>query len=446
MNETAFSIPFFSVVLLPVLFVLLTYSLYKTTSQIPLRSSEQNRLRLWNLLLSLGPALIFSLICALAAPGEGLNSFLYALSQPVWYGLGLMASVFVMAPKVRYSARTLWSFYGQPLRILSVFLIAAAPLQESQAAGTVLCTASVLGCAILSAALSQKAEFRDEDRENGWHHFKTPRVSPVLSCAVLLALSWTGGVVMQLTLSGFQLMTMLDFLCFAALLLLMERLFSKKKKDKPVVLFDLDGTLIDSQPLVFETFRRVFKEKKPDLHLTEDELYSFFGPTLEETFGRYFPKEEVEDVIELYQKINLALHDEMVRPMEGAQDLLRSLKEAGYQVGIVSNKRKPVVERGARVCGLAEYADLIYGKEDLGEAKPDPEGLIRAVEALSGRRDNIIYAGDNSSDMKAAQNMGAWSMGYTTDPRQREALKKCDPDFLADHLRDLEVLLVEKTS
>ena len=120
MNETPFSIPFFSVVLLQVLFVLLTYSLYKTTRQIPLRSSEQNRLRLWNLLLSLGSALIFSLICALAAPGEGLNSFLYALSQPVWYGLGLMASVFVMAPKVRYSARTLWSFYGQPLRILSL--------------------------------------------------------------------------------------------------------------------------------------------------------------------------------------------------------------------------------------------------------------------------------------------------------------------------------------
>ena len=57
----------------------------------------------------------------------------------------------------------------------------------------------------------------------------------------------------------------------------------------PVILFDLDGTLIDSRELVFETFRQVFKEKKPEYQLSEEELYSFFGPPLETSFGRYFP-------------------------------------------------------------------------------------------------------------------------------------------------------------
>ena len=78
-----------------------------------------------------------------------------------------------------------------------------------------------------------------------------------------------------------------------------------------VILFDLDGTLIDSRELVFETFTQVFKEEKPEYVLSKEELYSFFGPTLETTFSKYFEEKDVDRIIERYQTINRQLHDKI---------------------------------------------------------------------------------------------------------------------------------------
>ena len=208
-------------------------------------------------------------------------------------------------------------------------------------------------------------------------------------------------------------------------------------RKKPVLLFDLDGTLQDSQPLVFETFRQVFRQLKPDYALSEDELYSFFGPTLETTFSKYFPPEQVEEVIDLYQKINLALHDEMVTPMPHAAEVLKELKEEGYPIGIVSNKRTPVVHRGMKVCGFEDYADLVLGKEDLPKPKPEPDGLIKACMDLGGKLDSLIYVGDNPSDIQAAKKMAACSIGYTNDDRQRHALCQAAPCWNIKDLREI---------
>ena len=212
---------------------------------------------------------------------------------------------------------------------------------------------------------------------------------------------------------------------------------------KPILLFDLDGTLVDSQPLVFETFRQVFARLKPDYTLSEDELYSFFGPTLETTFSKYFPADEVEDVIDVYQEINLALHDGMIEPMPYAQDVLKELKEQGYEIGIVSNKRKKVVHKGLKACGLEDYVDVVMGKEDQPKAKPEPDGLIAAVEAMGGRLDNVIYVGDNAADIRAAKNMAACSIGYSNDERQRQALRQANPCWNIMDLREILEIVKE---
>lgn len=213
---------------------------------------------------------------------------------------------------------------------------------------------------------------------------------------------------------------------------------------KPAVLFDLDGTLIDSQPLVFETFRRVFKELKPEYDLSEDELYSFFGPTLEVTFSRYFPQDQVESVIERYQEINLSLHDEMVKPIRHSRELLKALKDEGYKVGIVSNKRKKVVLKGAALAGLDEYADVIMGKEDQPKPKPEADGLIEACRKLDTSIDEVIYVGDNPADIKAARNLGGFSVGFTIDPRQKIAVLKENPCYFAEDLMDITTLVKEE--
>ncbi len=206
---------------------------------------------------------------------------------------------------------------------------------------------------------------------------------------------------------------------------------------KPVVLFDLDGTLIDSRELVFETFRQVFKEKLPEYELTEEELYSFFGPPLETSFGRFFPEEEISSVIDCYQEINLKLHKTMLKMIPGARETVQQLKEQGFKMAVVSNKRHNVVLRGLKQAGLESYFDLVLGKEDLPVPKPDPSGLIEACIQMGTGHDDVIYIGDNPEDIQAAKNMAAYSIGYSNDERQRQDLEKEKPCTIISELNEL---------
>lgn len=234
-------------------------------------------------------------------------------------------------------------------------------------------------------------------------------------------------------------------LCWVVLLGIHRMGIQKNKKTpvKPVLLFDLDGTLIDSQPMVFETFRRVFAREIPEHELTDEELYSFFGPPLEDSFGRFAPSEKVPELIECYQQINKELHATHLQEMPHAREVLKNLHDHGYTIGIVSNKRIEPVKLGLKLSGLEPYIDLVYGKEDLPAAKPSPLGLEKAAQALGFRNDQVVYVGDNAADIRAAKNMAAFSVGYTIDKKQREALLEANACRIIDDLAELEDLLKE---
>lgn len=405
---------------------------------------------LWGLLVPAG----LSFLLGLLLPGWNVQRTLLFLGSPVIYAAGLCFCAWRAANRLSFSLYTLLRILSPALaRWNALYLLALVPLVWQSSLWLclgVFVLEALQTSVCLSAADSLAEQNRVHSARGLWHCYGVHQLSPWPVLVSSLAASLPFCLVYPMVLQGFEAWSGLLILALAvalmSLLLLVCCAPRTAAEERPVLLFDLDGTLVDSQPLVFETFRRVFQQKMPEKVLSQEELYSFFGPTLEVTFARYFPKEEIEDVIDLYQEINLALHDEMIRPIAGAKETLHALHEKGYVIGIVSNKRKHVVEKGVQACGLGQDVDLIYGKEDLGIPKPDPEGLIRAVEALHGRRDNIIYTGDNPADMEAAAAMGAWSVGFTVDDRQKKALAAAHPCFLADRLPDMEVLLDRGTS
>ncbi len=211
-------------------------------------------------------------------------------------------------------------------------------------------------------------------------------------------------------------------------------------REKPIILFDLDGTLIDSKAMIFETFRRVFHQKLPGHSLTQEELDSFFGPSLEETFIRYFPENEVEDVIGLYQKINMEIHDEMVKAMPHAHTLVKTLKEKGYTVGVVSNKRIAPVLRGLQVTNLLKDMDIVCGKAD----KPDPTNVLKTANHMGYSNDRILYIGDTPGDLQAARR-GAYAFAaYTLDKRLLQKFRQEKDIFVLNDLMDLVQVLEEE--
>lgn len=216
------------------------------------------------------------------------------------------------------------------------------------------------------------------------------------------------------------------------------------KYEKPVVLFDLDGTLQDSKQMIFETFVQVFKERKPDIQLSQEELNSFFGPTLEESFGKYFKEEEIEEIIERYQQINLDLHYTMLKEIDHATELLETLKKDGYHLGIVSNKRIKAVELGVQVNHFEPYFDVLLGKEDLPIPKPSGTGLIEACSRMNVSRDNVIYVGDAKSDILSAKDVAMISVGFSKDEDRIEQMNQANPDYIIRDLRDLISICKEK--
>ena len=219
-----------------------------------------------------------------------------------------------------------------------------------------------------------------------------------------------------------------------------------RKKVKPIILFDLDGTLLDTEELIIETFKAVLKQFKPELKVTRELELSFLGPTLTESFAKLLPADQVQPAFEAYRTLNKELHPKYVKAMPGAKALVEELKAKGYTLGIVSSKKKEAIELGLQLTRLEAYFSVIIGYDEVKQFKPDPEGLLNACKALNVYHDDVIYVGDTDTDMVAADRAGMYSVAYITHPERKDALLATKPNAIIDHLSELSPLLEQNLS
>lgn len=215
------------------------------------------------------------------------------------------------------------------------------------------------------------------------------------------------------------------------------------KREKPVILFDFDGTLMDTEPAIIESFKQVINKYAPDLTITREMELSFMGPTLWETFGRVLPNESADQLVEEYRAINFELHKTHVKPIDGAVDLLKGLKEQGYTLGIVSSKLTDAIELGLNMFDMKEYFDVIVGLEQVKKNKPDPEGLFMACKTLGKGHDSAIYVGDTPGDVQAGINAGMFTVAFAMDAERKNMLEKLNPTRLITSLSELNEVLKE---
>lgn len=201
------------------------------------------------------------------------------------------------------------------------------------------------------------------------------------------------------------------------------------------ILFDLDGTLLNTKPLIDKSFIHTFEHFRPDYILSDEELDSFFGPTLYQTFSRYSNDEaEIEAMIQYYRDYNIPHHDEIVTPFKGALETVKALKKAGIKVGVVSSKKTDLVKHGLELFGILEYMDIVIGADEVDKHKPEPDGILLAKEKLEGK--NVAYVGDTINDMKAAKNANVKAIGclYIKNP---SIMLEANPDYVINKLSDI---------
>lgn len=209
------------------------------------------------------------------------------------------------------------------------------------------------------------------------------------------------------------------------------------------IIFDLDGTLLNTDTLIQKSFIHVFKKYKPDYTLSQEELLSFLGPSLKETFSRYFDKTMVEELINYYREFNHSHHEDYVTIYPYVKETLLKLKELGYPLGIVTTKVKDAVYIGLDLFDLTDCFDVIIGHDDVSRSKPDPEGIFKALKALNV--DDGYYIGDNVTDIQAGKNAGMKTIGVKWSPKGYDLMEKENPDCMVDSYQEiLEYILKEE--
>ncbi|MBD0383915.1 pyrophosphatase PpaX [Paenibacillus sedimenti] len=202
------------------------------------------------------------------------------------------------------------------------------------------------------------------------------------------------------------------------------------------VLFDLDGTIVDTNELIVQSFLHSLEGETPE-PVTRELIIPNMGRPLVEQMEFFTGKKEVEAIIQKYRTFNLSKHDELVKEFPNVRSVLAKLHASGIKIGIVTSKIRQTTLMGLKLCGLDTYVSTIVTVEDVKEPKPSPEGILAALETLGSSNEETMMVGDSHYDIEAAQNAGVISVGVSWSWKGRTYLETYKPDYLIDDMLEL---------
>ncbi|MCY0896007.1 MAG: HAD family hydrolase [Alicyclobacillaceae bacterium] len=198
-----------------------------------------------------------------------------------------------------------------------------------------------------------------------------------------------------------------------------------------VVLWDLDGTIQDSESLAREGTRHGFKQIL-DREPTIDEYAQLVGRPVPTVYKEWFDDDLASRILDtgtrFYQE-----HVHEISCYPGIPELLNDMKRRGQKMGVVSSKRRPHVVSELQSKGLHDLFDVIVAQEDTQRHKPHPDPLILAAHMLGVNPTDCIYIGDQPSDVQAAKAAGMMSIAALWGDGQAERLKPTSPTILAQN-------------
>jgi pyrophosphatase PpaX len=208
---------------------------------------------------------------------------------------------------------------------------------------------------------------------------------------------------------------------------------------KPIdtILFDLDGTLVDSNELIIESFRQTFAKHFPDLTFSFTELVEMMGPPLSESFSRFASSNElVSTMIDTYRSIYQSLEFSYIKLYPNVIETLAYFKQINFNIGVVTTKFSRSAMPSIRHFGLDAYLDEIITLDDVTHHKPHPEPILKALENFNHQ--SVLMIGDSPSDLLAGINANTLTCGVAWSYKLNELIP-LEPDFW---IRDFEELIM----
>ncbi len=195
------------------------------------------------------------------------------------------------------------------------------------------------------------------------------------------------------------------------------------------VLFDLDGTLIDSVRLILDSYHHTLAAHGLPPK-TDEEWLRGVGTPLTVQFAEWRDDPgTLEALIATYREYNLKHHDQMVRVYPGVVEAVREIREAGVRTGLVTSKNRRGALRGLTLVRLETMMDVLVCSDEVTNPKPHPEPVEKAMGLLGADPATTVYVGDSIHDMQSGRAAGVRTVAVLWGPFGRSHLEGAKPDY-----------------
>lgn len=217
---------------------------------------------------------------------------------------------------------------------------------------------------------------------------------------------------------------------------------SENRRNRPIaVLFDLDGTLIDSIGLLLESVRHAF-EGFSGRAPTEEEWVAGIGTPLATQLTAYCDSDEQLAAVTLrYRTFQRAAHDRITKAFPGTLEVLGSLAASGHPMAIVTSKSNEMMHRALDLTGIGPYMASTIGCDSCDLHKPDPFPVRMALQELAYQETEAVFVGDSPHDINAGNSAGVVSIAALWGPFSRDQLQPANPVHFLDNISDLPALV-----
>lgn len=238
---------------------------------------------------------------------------------------------------------------------------------------------------------------------------------------------------------------MIDFMV-GCVFLLHDRIAVKRsentdrKEAMPVldtVLFDNDGTLVDTHDLILESFHHAMREVLGH-DVADERLMAKVGQPLDTQMWDFTDDPAVhEELLRTYREFNHRIHDERVSLFPGVREGLERLRDAGFKMGVVTSKMSPLAQHGLEVLGIADFFDCLVGADSCAQHKPHPAPILLGCELLETSPEKCVYVGDSPYDMQASNGAGIPAAAVLWGMFDEDVLRAENPRLVCSEFSEL---------
>jgi pyrophosphatase PpaX len=202
------------------------------------------------------------------------------------------------------------------------------------------------------------------------------------------------------------------------------------------VLFDLDGTLIDSIGLLLKCVHHTFQGRSPAP--TDEDWIAGIGTPLGAQLAAYAKSdEEVQELTLRYRTYQREAHDELTNAFPGVVETLQELDRRGHPMGIVTSKSNEMMHRGLAWIGINRLMRTTIGMDSCDIHKPEPFPVLLALQELGYAPDEAVFVGDSPHDILSGNAAGVTSVAALWGPFTKANLEPAKPDIYLERIEDL---------